>query len=100
VEDTEGTEPVIDYVSPECELLNGLDSHVALEDVADDMDCAIFLNGECEGIIYNEIVNILNNISMEEHLHVSAFSYCNWCESYGHDECDHNLNFLIDSWFP
>ena len=45
MEDTEGTEPVIDYVSLECKLLNGFD------DVGD-MDCEIFLNGECEGIIY------------------------------------------------
>ena len=97
VEDTEATEPAIDYVSLECELLNGFDSHVALADFGD-LDCEIFLNGECES--HNEIDNILNNISMDKHLHLSAFSYCNWCESYGHDEFEHNLIFLIYSWVP
>ena len=100
VENMDGAELAIDYVSLEWEILNGFDSHVALTDVAladvRDMDCEICLNGECEG--YNEFDNILNNISMDEDLHVSAFSYCNWCEYYGHDECDHTLNFLIDSW--
>ena len=95
VENMDGAEPAIEYVGLECEMLNGLNSHVALADVGD-MDCEIYLNGECDG--RNEFDNILNNISMDEDLHVSAFSYCNWCDCYGHDECDHTLNFLTGSW--
>ena len=97
VESDDSTMPVLDaWAAGDADVFGGIHFELfsPLLDGANEDLCEIDLV-ECEDTLaVVELENSVLDLCTTDNFHVSAFSFCEWCGSFGHLEIDHVLYFI------